>query len=74
MERLALVAAAGAAAVFLPPVRDRVFSVTVATGRAGLGMAGAAMLGAKGIASAAIRGKSEEQSRGGSKSTSRRAA
>lgn len=56
MERVALLAAAGAA-VFIPPVRNRVIPVTKAVGRTGIAMAGTALAGAKGVVDAAWRGE-----------------
>ena len=57
MERLALLAVAGAA-VLLPPVRERLISVSKAGVDAGVGLAGAAVGGLKGIANAAVQGDS----------------
>jgi hypothetical protein len=60
MEKLVLLAAAGAA-MLLPPVRERVISVSKASVGAGMGMAEAAFGGLKSIASAAVQGDSGGQ-------------
>ena len=60
MERLALLAVAGAA-VLLPPVRERLISVSKASVDAGVGLAGAAFGGLKGIANAAVQGDPGER-------------
>ncbi|MDQ3944606.1 MAG: hypothetical protein M3357_05540 [Actinomycetota bacterium] len=57
MEKLAWVAVAGAAAL-LPPVRERVISVSKAAVGAGVGVAGAAFGGLRSIAISAVQGDS----------------
>lgn len=70
MERLAVIAAAGAA-LLVPPVRDRLIPVSKAVGRAGFGLAGTLITGARDVAEAALHG--EPTSNGATRSNGRRA-
>lgn len=56
MERLAVVAAAGAA-LLVTPVRERLIPVSKAMSRAGFGLAGTLITGARDVADAALHGE-----------------